>query len=524
MASNSVPKMVLHRPTGQACVNLRLPDGRRRMVYLGTFGSPEAQRRYREVLGQFLAGNTPSTAAAKAPPASEPLVSRLVLEYLLHARQEYRNEHGKLSRHVENMDRACGYLLAICRNRTVASITCNDLLALRAHLVAEPMENGQLRSRRYVNEVVGRVKMVFRWGTTVGLVPGSVWHALSALRALGPGRGGARETEPVEAVPRAMVDAILPHLPPHLQTAVEVLWWSGMRAGELCNLRMRDLERGEDVWIYRPARHKGSWKGRDRVVRFGPRCIELLRPLLKADPDAYLFSPAQVMAERFAARRAARKTKVQPGRASPTSRRARQQVRRAVRGRSPAACGASSLRRGRGRAVRLAPSTPCRRHPPRARSRRRCGPRAAWPLRRPHGASLLPGSRCDVGREGGGAVRLGLRAQPPDAEVLDNVLVPRFAGIDAIDDHLHELEVRGFERKQQVGHGPDGLDVLAHDADGLNLGSSNVGHEFAGPFVVALRPCRRPGPSEAEPLAGSSSKQDKGLAPGVKRVLVHHMA
>jgi integrase len=158
------------------------------------------------------------------------------------------------------------------------------------------------------------------------MVPGPTWQGLTAFRALTRGRGGLRESEPVEAVPRAVVDAVLPHLPPILRTAVELLWWSGMRASELCNLRMRDVERGDGVWLYRPAKHKGTWKGRERVVRFGPRCIELLRPMLSADPGAHFFTAAEVMRQRKAAWRAARKTKVQPSQQARDSSNARKAV------------------------------------------------------------------------------------------------------------------------------------------------------------------------------------------------------
>lgn len=311
MAKNSVPQMVLHRPSGQAYVRLPLPDGKRRVVYLGPHGTAETKRRYRDTIAKFLAGTLPDTATAKAPPPDQVLVSRLCLEYLTHARAEYRNEDGEVSRFVTDLDRAATALLAVCRNKPAAEVTCADLFEVREQLLA-PMANGVVRSRKYVNSVLVRVKGIFRWGCQYGLVPGGTWHALSAFRGLGIGRGGARETPPVEAIPRAVVDAILPHLPEHLRTAIEVLWWSGARAGELCDMTTGSIDRSGPVWLYRPARHKGAWRGRDRVVRLGPKCQELLRPLLKVDPNACLFSPRQTMAERFAERRAERQTRVQP--------------------------------------------------------------------------------------------------------------------------------------------------------------------------------------------------------------------
>ena len=48
----------------------------------------------------------------------------------------------------------------------------------------------------------------------------------------------------------------------------------------------------------------------------GPKAQQVLRPWLKDDPTAYLFSPAEAVAIRYAERRRDRKTKVQPSQAA----------------------------------------------------------------------------------------------------------------------------------------------------------------------------------------------------------------
>jgi integrase len=63
--------------------------------------------------------------------------------------------------------------------------------------------------------------------------------------------------------------------------------------------------------LYRPASHKTAHHGKTRVVVIGPKAQAVLKEFLPAD-DAFLFSPAKAMAERSAAKRAARKTRVQP--------------------------------------------------------------------------------------------------------------------------------------------------------------------------------------------------------------------
>jgi integrase len=96
---------------------------------------------------------------------------------------------------------------------------------------------------------------------------------------------------------------------------VRVQRLTGMRPGEAARMRGCDLDTSGEVWAYRPARHKTSWRGKARVVLVGPKGQEALRPFLKPDPDAYLFSPREAHEEWLAARRSARKTRVQPSQA-----------------------------------------------------------------------------------------------------------------------------------------------------------------------------------------------------------------
>jgi hypothetical protein len=98
---------------------------------------------------------------------------------------------------------------------------------------------------------------------------------------------------------------------------VQVMRYSNCRAEDAVSLRGCDLRTAGDVWEYRPASHKHQWREEDapthrRVVHLGPRCQGILRPFLKDDPQAYLFSPQDARAEYQARRAAARKSKRTP--------------------------------------------------------------------------------------------------------------------------------------------------------------------------------------------------------------------
>lgn len=96
---------------------------------------------------------------------------------------------------------------------------------------------------------------------------------------------------------------------------VQIQLYTGMRPGEVCHLRLADLDRTSDVWTYRPPQHKTRHHGRQRVVAIGPRAKAVILAYLATrhvPEDRPLFSPARDREERFAAMRAARKSKVQP--------------------------------------------------------------------------------------------------------------------------------------------------------------------------------------------------------------------
>ena len=56
-------------------------------------------------------------------------------------------------------------------------------------------------------------------------------------------------------------------------------------------MRGIDLDTSSAIWTYRPSSHKTEHHGRQRVIRVGPRAQAVIRPWLKHDLDAYLFSP-----------------------------------------------------------------------------------------------------------------------------------------------------------------------------------------------------------------------------------------
>jgi len=312
-----VPQLTHHVASGQDVVYLRGDDGKRRQVYCGPHGSAEAQRRYHEVITAYLDGKpivAARTEAGRPVPSKWPTVQQLCAAYVLHAEQFYRDADGRATGEVTHALIAFRVLLQLHCETPTDRITIRDLLGVRQGLInlREQHEHGRSArnglSRRTINDRIARIKRVFRWGVEQGIVLGAVWHELSALKGLPKGRCGVHDNAPVEAVPWSQVKASLKHMVPTVRAAVETQWWSGMRPAEVLAMTRRQLDTTGETWLYKPVKHKGSWRGMERVVALGPKAQAILRPRLSLALDAPLFSARTAYEEFLSAKREQRRT------------------------------------------------------------------------------------------------------------------------------------------------------------------------------------------------------------------------
>jgi hypothetical protein len=77
-------------------------------------------------------------------------------------------------------------------------------------------------------------------------------------------------------------------------------------------MRTIDVDTSGRVWIYTPETHKTEHHGRERRIHLGPAAQEVLRPWLRPELTAYLFSPREAMEELQIERRKARRTPLTP--------------------------------------------------------------------------------------------------------------------------------------------------------------------------------------------------------------------
>lgn len=303
--THRLPSYRLHKPSGRAVVTL---DGR--VHYLGAFGTPESRAEYDRLIAEWLAGgrrrSAPSDQIAGVGSSQDLTVNELMVSFLRHAERHYRLPNGKPSKELANFRDTFRPLKQLYGHTIACQFSPIGLKALRKSMI----ESGLCRNA--INQRIGRVVHVFKWAASEELVSASVYQALKTVSGLQKGRTEARESEPVKPVPETLVDATRPFVSRQVWAMVEIQRLTGMRPGEVCLMRACDLDVSGKVWVYDRGDHKMLYQGRERKVYMGPRAQSVLRPWLKSEPLAYLFSPAEARAERHASVRKRRKTPVQP--------------------------------------------------------------------------------------------------------------------------------------------------------------------------------------------------------------------
>jgi integrase len=255
-------------------------------VYFGRFGSEDAEKKYQAWLSDVLeelATGEPRPQKERGITIAELAVKYLAWSKLNHGEGEHRNS-------VETIKRLLVPDHGLKRATTFGP---NALRRFQQHLAAQTVNDSPRFARTTVNNHVKRVRRFFRWCQSRELLPPGFVQELETVEPLKRGRTPARETAPVQPVPRWVWERTLDwldkkaHQP--VRTMIQVQFWCGMRPIEVCSMRPCDIDRTHEVWLYRPAEHKTAHKGKTLIKAIPPPAQTLLEPLLDGPADAPLF-------------------------------------------------------------------------------------------------------------------------------------------------------------------------------------------------------------------------------------------
>lgn len=299
--TKALPKYRKHRASGQAVVTISGRD-----VYLGPHGTQVSKREYDRVVSEWLATGRPSHPPAEC---SELTLVELMAAYLRYAKVRYV-KNGQPTSEQDGIRSALRPLKDPYGRQPAVEFGPLALKTVRHQMVQADL------ARSTINQNIGRIRRMFRWAASEELVPACVHQALSTVTGLSKGHTEARETAAVPPVSDDHVEAALRFMPSVVADMVRLQRLTGMRPGEVCILRPRDIDRTGDVWRYRPESHKTEHHDRERTIWIGPKAQEVLKPYLLRPAETCSFSPRDSERSRNADRRANRHSPMTPSQAA----------------------------------------------------------------------------------------------------------------------------------------------------------------------------------------------------------------
>jgi integrase len=293
------PSYRLHKPAGQAVVTLNGRD-----LYLGRFGSPESRAEYDRTIVEWIS-NGRRLPAPTSGAGSDLSVNEVAVAYLAFV-DSYYVKHGTPKSEPTGIRHSIRPLRQLYGDTMAKDFGPLQLKAVRQAMV----DAGHCRNE--VSKRTGRIVRLFKWAVGEAMVPPSVYHGLQAVSCLRRGPADVRESEPVKPVPDALVDAIEPYVSRQIWAMIQLQRLTGMRPGEVCSMRTIDVDRSGRVWIFTPESHKTEHHGRERRIYLGPAAQAILRPWLRPELTAHLFSPRESVEARRVEQRKRRKTPMTP--------------------------------------------------------------------------------------------------------------------------------------------------------------------------------------------------------------------
>ena len=105
------------------------------------------------------------------------------------------------------------------------------------------MIKSQRFNRKTINRYIGRIIAIFAWGMVEEFVKETTHRALKLIKPLEKGHPDTWDNPPREDVPFDAVVRLLPFLAPVLQTMIQIQGLHGMRSGEVCRMRVGEIDR-----------------------------------------------------------------------------------------------------------------------------------------------------------------------------------------------------------------------------------------------------------------------------------------
>ena len=274
---NAIPSYLLYKVAGrEAQARVRI-DGKD--ILLGPYGSEESRIKYGTLISQAAGGLSVDPLANRVTDSGDTglLVAELLLAFKRHA-DVYYSKDGKKTAEVDCLNSAMRPVRELFAMLPAKDFSPLNLKALQQKYVAAGW------SRGFVNASANRIRRIWKWGVSEGLVPVATWQALQSVSGLKIGHTAAPDRKRRESVSDERLEAVRPHLllkrgqrrDIHLDL-FDLLRATGARPSELLGLSMDDIETTGEIWVADLTDHKNAHRGLSRKLFFGPKSQLILR-------------------------------------------------------------------------------------------------------------------------------------------------------------------------------------------------------------------------------------------------------
>ena len=281
----------------------------RKQIYLGKWGSDEAKAAYTRFLMEWAKSKT--ATETRLHPGKISLVE-VVYAFMEDFRARPSKSLSDLNTYIFLGKRIC----SLFPDYAADDFRIRDLETLRDSFQKEGYRRGGKKheyTRTYLNKLMNRAKSIFSWGVSKEMVSAETYARLKFLVPLRRGQTSAPEPEKKHTVSDTDFNAVLKFLTPTYRDIATILRYTGMRPSELANMRVCDIEKAKELWIYRPTEHKTAYRGNTRSIVIGEKAQKALKRHLKnRGEEEYVFTPARIMEEYWTKKRSHRKSKVTP--------------------------------------------------------------------------------------------------------------------------------------------------------------------------------------------------------------------
>ena len=214
------------------------------------FGTKEADKAYKRFIAEWATIGDAISNKTKKYLIDELAVAFLRQAKIIYGPSDFRNYRAAIETTLE-----------IHSGTSVKDFGPRALCIVRDKFVEKGYE------RKYCNKLTGFVRKMFVWGIEYEFVTQEVAGALKLVKSVH--RKQAHDNPPREDVPDEVVKRTLPYLLPIYADMVSLQRLATLRPNEICRMRVGEIDRSGEVWVYKPPLHKNQWRGHKRIIFFG---------------------------------------------------------------------------------------------------------------------------------------------------------------------------------------------------------------------------------------------------------------